>query len=72
MAYILKKRYVKQSKRIRDNKRDFRILILGILKLNEMNMDRHWCINERSPLYGKGLLKSFMWVIDDITDRIDS
>ncbi|SOV19253.1 ADP-ribosylation factor, putative [Plasmodium gaboni] len=46
--------------------------IAEILKLNDMSMDRHWCISECSAFSGKGLLKSFMWLIDDITERIDS
>ncbi|CAD2111020.1 ADP-ribosylation factor, putative [Plasmodium vinckei] len=44
--------------------------IAEILKLQKMNIDRHWCINECSAFSGKGLLKSFMWLIDDITCRI--
>ncbi|SBT43454.1 ADP-ribosylation-like factor, putative [Plasmodium ovale wallikeri] len=43
---------------------------LQILKLNEMNIDRHWCIRECSAFSGKGLLSSFMWLIDDISYRI--
>ncbi|GAB68166.1 ADP-ribosylation-like factor [Plasmodium cynomolgi strain B] len=46
--------------------------IVEILKLNEMNIDRHWCINECSAFSGKGLLKSFMWLIDDISYRINN
>ncbi|CRH01506.1 ADP-ribosylation factor, putative [Plasmodium relictum] len=46
--------------------------IVDILKLNEMNIDRHWCINECSAFSGKGLLKSFMWLVDDISSRINN
>ncbi|VWU52965.1 ADP-ribosylation factor, putative [Hepatocystis sp. ex Piliocolobus tephrosceles] len=45
--------------------------IVEILKLKEMNIDRHWCINECSAYSGKGLLKSFMWLINDISYRIN-
>ncbi|SBS86810.1 ADP-ribosylation factor, putative [Plasmodium ovale] len=44
--------------------------IVEILKLNEMNIDRHWCIRECSAFSGKGLLSSFMWLVDDISYRI--